>query len=61
VLLISFLRATFSGIFDSIAPEQPGAGSFLAIVYAASAYLVAFAINNLLAPSYKPLNLDSEK
>lgn len=46
-------------ILDLYGPEHASAGYFLLFIYAASAYLLAFFINNLLAPSYKPLRLEA--
>ena len=46
-------------IMDLYGPEHAGSGYFLLFAYAASAYLVAFFINNLLAPSYQPVSFAS--
>jgi len=45
-------------ILDLYGPDRASAGYFLLFAYAASAYLIAFAINNLLAPDSKQLELD---
>jgi ACS family hexuronate transporter-like MFS transporter len=57
----SMLFQFFCGhILDLYGPEHANAGYFLLFAYAASAYLIAFGLNNLLAPSYKPLDLDAK-
>jgi ACS family hexuronate transporter-like MFS transporter len=43
-------------IMDLYGPEHASAGYFLLFAYAASAYLIAFFVNNLLAPSYQPID-----
>jgi ACS family hexuronate transporter-like MFS transporter len=55
----SMLFQFFCGhILDLYGPAHAQAGYFLLFAYAASAYLIAFGLNNLLAPSYKPLDLE---
>jgi ACS family hexuronate transporter-like MFS transporter len=57
----SMLFQFFCGhILDLYGPEHASSGYFLLFIYAASAYLVAFFVNNLLAPSFRPVQIAVE-
>jgi ACS family hexuronate transporter-like MFS transporter len=57
----SMLFQFFCGhILDLYGPDQAITGYFLLFAYAAFAYLIAFGMNNLLAPSYQPLSFPKE-
>ncbi len=54
----SMLFQNFCGhILDLYGPDHAQDGYFLLFAYAASAYLVAFGLQHLLAPKFEPLNL----
>jgi len=47
-------------ILEAFGPSGAGTGYLLLFAYAASAYLVAFFLNNLLAPNYQPVAIGDE-
>ena len=57
----SMLFQYFCGhILDIYGPDHAQAGYFLLFTYAASAYLIAFGFQHLLAPKFEPLNLHAK-
>ena len=58
----SMLFQFFCGhLLDFYGPEHASSGYLLLFAYAASAYLIAFTLNNFLAPNYSPLDLDQKE
>lgn len=47
-------------ILQSYGVANAGSGYFLLFAYAASAYLVAFFLNHLLAPNYRPVDMEEK-